>query len=606
MRIINELLLNTVISSFLIGIVVSMSQCGCGNAKRADSINTNKLTANTPSIIEKRNIALWPDMDSISLTLKEVSPKTIKGRVVLKKHFGNNRKYANKPVIEQSDFFKTNTLYVIKHDFDLMGGRIILPEDCELVFEGGSLNNGILIGNNTSISYSDSVFKGISIGGNWDVPVIHSSMFVDATTCINRLQDVIALSNPKVDNIIKIEKGTYILEVKSVGEHLLPLNSNTTVVLDGTVNVLGNSFPRYRVFSIFDANNVIIKGRGSIIGDKDIHTYTPEVPEPETKRGLNSSHEYGHGVQIANSYSIEISGIFITKCIGDGICINGTDVTCQSLTIEDCRRQGISAIGGERIHIEDCQISNIWGVNHAGFGIDIEPDTGNTVDNITISKCSISSCNGGINCQSHTFESVQNVDIHDCYLSTFAQDIIEKHDQYRAFICTGSCLINIYNCQFEDSNNLISITGARDIRITNSRFITRGASYSVYFRDNRGMVHFEKNKFFMYDKKSETPNGVIFLNLHNAIIAENEFYSENLSRSNLKIDCNNVILKGNTIESGWVPNIALSDCKIENNRFKKKVVIGKIENSKVERNSMPSLRINYPFNSRITSNRLTE
>ena len=100
--------------------------------------------------------------------------------MVLKKHYGNNRNHANKPVLDQSNFVKTNTSYVIKHDFDLMGRRIILPEDCELLFEGG-LNNGILIGNNTSVSYSGSVFKGISIGGNWDVPVIHSSMFVDAT-----------------------------------------------------------------------------------------------------------------------------------------------------------------------------------------------------------------------------------------------------------------------------------------------------------------------------------------------------------------------------------------------------------------------------------------
>ena len=110
----------------------------------------------------------------------------------------------------------------------------------------------------------------------------------------------------------------------------------------------------------------------------------------------------------------------------------------------------------------------------------------------------------------------------------------------------------------------------------------------------------------MYDKRSETPNGVIFLNLHNAVVIENEIYSENLSRSNLKIDCNNVILKGNTIESGWEPNTALIDCKIENNMFRKNVVIGKIENSTVEWNSMPSLRINYSSKSRISSNRLNE
>ena len=75
-----SVLSNTVIFFFLIGIILFMSQCGCGVAKRADSINTKQPTDNKFSYIEKRNASLLSDMDSIVLTLKEVGPKTIRGR----------------------------------------------------------------------------------------------------------------------------------------------------------------------------------------------------------------------------------------------------------------------------------------------------------------------------------------------------------------------------------------------------------------------------------------------------------------------------------------------------------------------------------------------
>lgn len=54
-------------------------------------------------------------------------------------------------ILTQSDIAKANTVYVIRYDFDLQGNTIIIPKGCVLVFNGGSLNNGTVTLNETSL-----------------------------------------------------------------------------------------------------------------------------------------------------------------------------------------------------------------------------------------------------------------------------------------------------------------------------------------------------------------------------------------------------------------------------------------------------------------------
>lgn len=50
-----------------------------------------------------------------------------------------------------SQMTEANTIYEIRYDFDLGGETLTVPENCTLKFEGGSLNNGAVIGNNTTL-----------------------------------------------------------------------------------------------------------------------------------------------------------------------------------------------------------------------------------------------------------------------------------------------------------------------------------------------------------------------------------------------------------------------------------------------------------------------
>ena len=62
-----------------------------------------------------------------------------------------------------------NTIYEIRYDFDLNGETIEMQKGCTLKFEGGSLNNGKIVGNSNIIeSYPIQIFKNLSILGTWN------------------------------------------------------------------------------------------------------------------------------------------------------------------------------------------------------------------------------------------------------------------------------------------------------------------------------------------------------------------------------------------------------------------------------------------------------
>ena len=72
------------------------------------------------------------------------------GRIILRKNIIlDNGVYKN--ILTQDMINKSNTIYEIRYDFDLNGEKITIPEGCVLDFQGGSLNNGKLIFNNSTI-----------------------------------------------------------------------------------------------------------------------------------------------------------------------------------------------------------------------------------------------------------------------------------------------------------------------------------------------------------------------------------------------------------------------------------------------------------------------
>lgn len=66
-------------------------------------------------------------------------------------------------VLTQAMINRPNTIYVIQHDYDLNGATITVPSNCVLDFQGGSLNNGKVISNNTVLigKYNENTLYGV-------------------------------------------------------------------------------------------------------------------------------------------------------------------------------------------------------------------------------------------------------------------------------------------------------------------------------------------------------------------------------------------------------------------------------------------------------------
>ena len=119
------------------------------------------LTASTP---DKNGNSL------VSLKDKIYDPTSFsgKGYKILRKNIqtiGEN----TKNILTQDMINRSNTIYEIRYDFDLNGKNIKIPENVILKFNGGSLCNGTLIGNNSIIQSSPiTIFEyNLNIGGSW-------------------------------------------------------------------------------------------------------------------------------------------------------------------------------------------------------------------------------------------------------------------------------------------------------------------------------------------------------------------------------------------------------------------------------------------------------
>ena len=89
-------------------------------------------------------------------------------------------------VIRQSDFNVPNAVYKITQDFDLEDKVILIPEGCVLSFEGGSLNNGSIEGNDTLIKDNqfNAFFKSdLELLGDFSVMNIVANWFDKVEDC---------------------------------------------------------------------------------------------------------------------------------------------------------------------------------------------------------------------------------------------------------------------------------------------------------------------------------------------------------------------------------------------------------------------------------------
>lgn len=263
---------------------------------------------------------------------------------------------------------------------DLGGDTLLLPPETTIQLRGGYFRNGTVVGHKTSIRGQGPAFDHVRIAGTWHVPVVRTSLLVDASY-ENALRDIMALTSQAIRNKVIIEKGEYRVTALKEKDTCVPIGSNTEVIVEGTIRLTPNPFQHYNILCT-EGENIRIHGHGSIIGDKHTHTGTDG--------------EWGMGIRVSEGKNVHISQLNIRDCWGDCIYVGGG---AREVLIEDCRldhgrRQGISITKAEGVTIRKCVITNVEGTNPQ-YAIDIEPNIGDTVDDILVECVTARNCKGG-------------------------------------------------------------------------------------------------------------------------------------------------------------------------------------------------------------------
>ena len=277
------------------------------------------------------------------------------GRIYLRKNVINVEDPVTGNIVKmnyltQSMISKENTIYIIQYDYSLNGQTIIIPDNCVLWFNGGSLKNGIINCNNTCISPSgeSSIFDNITVEGS-----INSDLFLSFWKITSK-QDIA----PIVENglyVLTRNKHKFVIDIDCyISSYAsVPSNSDLYINKDVTITSSGNGGftvmnRNTSVYRYNGASNVTIHGEG--IFDFNSRTYNSPT---------NSA------IQLYHCSNITIEGLTFKDPASYHVIEIGSSI---NVNIRNCKFYGFRPIAtsalpelsikGECIQIEHSKAGN--------------------------------------------------------------------------------------------------------------------------------------------------------------------------------------------------------------------------------------------------------
>lgn len=332
--------------------------------------------------------------------------------------------YGKKPtLLTQGMLDKAKGTFVINKDYTAEGAVLYFPDRLELVFIGGKIDHGELVGNHSTLKVNGSkpIFgKDIRISGLWNVNEAHDGWFEYESGkqfLSNQLiQNMLAFSNDSSFCHLYFEKDrVYYFELPykgnvKIGEELstytdkngkkrkryrelyddtrsylriFTIPSNTKVTLNSTLQMLPTNQGAYFVFWEYGKENVTIEGLGTIAGDNKVHLYTLPF------LGEKYYGEWGILFQCFKCKNFVFRGITVKDAFGDCILYQGSYVKnekesrfadgllVENVNIIGARRNGIT-VGARNAVIRNCHFEGCGTEAAKGTrpraAIDFEPD----------------------------------------------------------------------------------------------------------------------------------------------------------------------------------------------------------------------------------------
>ena len=188
----------------------------------------------------------------------------------------------------------------------------------------------------------------------------------DDTQAIQRAVDVVAGTG----GTVSVPKGIYLVNALVS----VRLKSDMTLALapGAVLKAIPNGSAHSAILLISKAERVTITG-GTLLGERAGHT--------------GQGGEWGHGLSLAQARQVVVAGVTARECWGDGFYVSSShEVTFCGVIADHNRRQGMSITSGRGIVVRDSTFRNTAGTLPED-GLDIEPNEGDTVDNVLIKGC---------------------------------------------------------------------------------------------------------------------------------------------------------------------------------------------------------------------------
>src|SRR5512133_828439 len=176
---------------------------------------------------------------------------------------------------------------------------------------------------------------------------------------------------------VSVPDGTYM--INALTSVLLKSNMTFSMSSGAVLKAITNSSSNYSILFANGVNHVNIIG-GTIQGERSTHTGT--------------GGEWGFGVRITGSQQIVVEKVLAKDCWGDGFYVSASaSITLCNVTADHNRRQGLTITSVDGMVVRNSTFKNTQGTLPED-GIDIEPNAGETVNNVLITGCTFTSNSG--------------------------------------------------------------------------------------------------------------------------------------------------------------------------------------------------------------------
>lgn len=313
-------------------------------------------------------------------------------------------------------------VFYVRANYTLAGASLTVPAGKVLVFSGGSIDNGEIIGTETSIRMNQvkpAFGVDLVISGTWNVPEVHDRWFMfdksEGFVSNQIIKNILALSNDESPcHIFFEEDRTYFFELPYKGRadigaivsyemvngekkrhysdiykeefsylRIFTIPSHTHVTINNTLKMLPTNQGAYFIFWEYGKEDVTIDGKGVIAGDNDWHRYDSPF------LGKSYYGEWGHVFRCFRCSDFTFRDITIANAFGDCIIYSGSvdpnetghrwssGLLMENVKIIGARRNGL-AVGAKDVvirncHFENCGTDEVKGTKPRA-GVDFEPD----------------------------------------------------------------------------------------------------------------------------------------------------------------------------------------------------------------------------------------